>query len=56
MSKVNENRELSDSMKEMKACDRDRGQEKCQEGRDGRKKKCEGGSEGGGGGWHSITE
>lgn len=38
VSDVNERRELSDSMKETKAGDRDRGQENGQEGEDGRKK------------------
>lgn len=38
VSKVNESLELSDSMKEMKADDGDRGQENGQEGKDGGKK------------------
>lgn len=38
VSEVNESLELSDSMKEMKASDRDRGQEYGQEGKDSRKK------------------
>lgn len=40
VSKVNESLELSDSMKKIKAGDRDRGQQNGQEGKDGRKK-CE---------------
>lgn len=46
VSKVNESSELLDSMKEMKAGNRDRGQENGQEGKDGRKK-CRGEGRGG---------